>query len=372
MATFNNFPEEGRPPDSPPSANRKCHPRRTHFNSWSYTHHSADTVNNNNNNNLTLDINLNQQLPKVQNNLKTKLLCINNNTKRKSDTSASIKLCDNRLSPKPSSKRSSFHQDVEEALQSLLWQPYEYQVTPDQWKCGVQSREPVSVSASRLSSGEEASLLEVLDDDGDIARRVLISSDCGDVCTSDSDMHLEVTAAHNPDHLLNIGHEDALSSANVVGLPEAATLVPPSHSRNGSEPSSAGFRVVPTHPRSASVPKSLGSLASTKKTMSVNNISNVNVNFYRAVPVNVVSAVPTIQCLNTMDEGNNVSNVQIMPLGSSTATTTPLTSTGTVSKVLLRFTQIIDYLIDRMIGFFVEHLLGYGPLFGGTYRPTDV
>lgn len=359
MATFNNFLEEGRPPDSP-SSNRKCHPR-THFNSWTYNQ-SSDNVNNN----LTLDINLNQQ---VHHNLKTKLLCINT-TKRKSDTSASsIKLCDtnntNNISSQPS-KRSSFHQDVEEALQSLLWQPYEYQVTPaDQWKCGAQSRELVSGSASRLSSGEEASLLEVLDD-GETARRVSVSSDCGDVCTSDSDMHLEVTAAHNPDHLLNIGHEDGLSSANVVGLPEASPLVPPNHSRNGSEPSTAGFRLVPTHPRSASVPKSLGSLTP-KKTMSVNNISNVNVNFYRAVPVNVVSAVPTIQCLNTMNEGNNVSNVQIMPLGS---TTTPV-STGTVAKVFLRFTQLIDYLIDRMIGFFVEHLLGYGPLFG-HHRPTDV
>lgn len=44
------------------------------------------------------------------------------------------------------------------------------------------------------------------------------------------------------------------------------------------------------------------------------NVSNVNVNFYRAVPVNVVSNVPTIQCLNsTIEEiGNNVSNVHIV------------------------------------------------------------
>lgn len=47
------------------------------------------------------------------------------------------------------------------------------------------------------------------------------------------------------------------------------------------------------------------------------NISNVNVNFYRAVPVNVVSSVPTIHCLNTLsnDQGNSVSNVQVLPLG---------------------------------------------------------
>ncbi|XP_060521930.1 putative uncharacterized protein DDB_G0282133 isoform X2 [Cylas formicarius] len=49
------------------------------------------------------------------------------------------------------------------------------------------------------------------------------------------------------------------------------------------------------------------------------NISNVNVNFYRAVPVNVVSTVPTIHCLNTLsnDQGNSVSNVQVLPLGSN-------------------------------------------------------
>lgn len=43
------------------------------------------------------------------------------------------------------------------------------------------------------------------------------------------------------------------------------------------------------------------------------NVSNVNVNFYRAVPVNVVSSVPTIQCINSVeDTGNNVSNVHIV------------------------------------------------------------
>lgn len=43
------------------------------------------------------------------------------------------------------------------------------------------------------------------------------------------------------------------------------------------------------------------------------NVSNINVNFYRAVPVNVVSSVPTINCLNSVEEtGNNVSNVHIV------------------------------------------------------------
>lgn len=45
------------------------------------------------------------------------------------------------------------------------------------------------------------------------------------------------------------------------------------------------------------------------------NVSNVNVNFYRAVPMNV-SAVPKIECLNNQT-AKNVSNVQIMPLSGS-------------------------------------------------------
>lgn len=52
----------------------------------------------------------------------------------------------------------------------------------------------------------------------------------------------------------------------------------------------------------------------TDRVPSFPNISNVNVNFYRAVPVNVVSSVPTIQCLNSVQDsiGNNVSNVHIV------------------------------------------------------------
>ncbi|XP_018321769.1 probable cyclin-dependent serine/threonine-protein kinase DDB_G0292550 [Agrilus planipennis] len=45
------------------------------------------------------------------------------------------------------------------------------------------------------------------------------------------------------------------------------------------------------------------------------NISNVDVNFYRAVPCNVVSNLPTIHCINSSsisDSGNNVSNVNIV------------------------------------------------------------
>ncbi|XP_018565305.1 verprolin [Anoplophora glabripennis] len=169
--------------------------------------------------------------------------------------------------------------------------------------------------------------------------------------------------------------QSSLSSANVVGLPNHTRYasvpvgavqnrpppaIVPSHARNISEPSnqfvkyqnnsqgnqlrhssqveqSAPHQI--THFRSSSVPKSMpivprhetGSTATTttavpgqkipqKFTPQVpNNVSNVNVNFYRAVPVNVVSSVPTIHCLNTLSnvQGNNVSNVQVLPLGSS-------------------------------------------------------
>lgn len=50
-----------------------------------------------------------------------------------------------------------------------------------------------------------------------------------------------------------------------------------------------------------------------------NNISNVNVNCCRPITASTVSAVPTIQCLNTLSniQGNEVSNVQVLPLGSN-------------------------------------------------------
>lgn len=153
----------------------------------------------------------------------------------------------------------------------------------------------------------------------------------------------------------------------------------PNHPRNGSEPSGTNqFRFTSTnnnaivpisntnhqrndqfittthHMRSSSAPKSLpiqrydnnvqsttpsvvstSSITTTTSSSTTNisrissdinhkvpqsNVSNVNVNFYRAVPVNVVSSVPTIHCLNTLSstEGNNISNVQIMPLGTNT------------------------------------------------------
>lgn len=139
-------------------------------------------------------------------------------------------------------------------------------------------------------------------------------------------------------------------SANVVGLP-----MPAQHSRSSSNLSATGRAdIVPTHPRSASESanvlhfRSSSNLSTTTRHPSLPpinistitqlhthvragsetadsstttaspkqpNVSNVNVNFYRAVPVNVVSNVPTIQCLNSTAEepiGNNVSNVHIV------------------------------------------------------------
>ncbi|KAJ8973361.1 hypothetical protein NQ317_018837, partial [Molorchus minor] len=151
-----------------------------------------------------------------------------------------------------------------------------------------------------------------------------------------------------------------LSSANVVGLPShtryasvpVGTSPEPSHQflkyqNNGQSPGnhqrhSAQVDQPATHQishlRSSSVPKSMpvvprhdsGTTTTTtttvprlnpQKPMSQipNNVSNVNVNFYRAVPVNVVSSVPTIQCINSLSnaQGNSVSNVQVLPLGAN-------------------------------------------------------
>uniref|UniRef100_A0AAR5QA81 Uncharacterized protein n=1 Tax=Dendroctonus ponderosae TaxID=77166 RepID=A0AAR5QA81_DENPD len=84
--------------------------------------------------------------------------------------------------------------------------------------------------------------------------------------------------------------------------------------------SNNNVRVVPTklpvrHGSNSPLKTQVSNLTSA---LNSGHISNVNVNFYRAVPVNVVSSVPTIHCLNTLsnDQGNSVSNVQVLPLGS--------------------------------------------------------
>uniref|UniRef100_A0A6P7GRB0 Uncharacterized protein n=1 Tax=Diabrotica virgifera virgifera TaxID=50390 RepID=A0A6P7GRB0_DIAVI len=71
------------------------------------------------------------------------------------------------------------------------------------------------------------------------------------------------------------------------------------------------------------------------------DISNINVNFYRAVPVNVISSVPTIHCLNTLSnvQGNEVSNVQVLPLGNPTNVVTSSSLVVGTTQVILHNTQ---------------------------------
>ncbi|XP_056636628.1 uncharacterized protein LOC130445133 [Diorhabda sublineata] len=77
-----------------------------------------------------------------------------------------------------------------------------------------------------------------------------------------------------------------------------------------------------------------------------NDVSNVNVNFYRAVPVNVISSVPTIHCLNTLSnvQGNEVSNVQVLPLGN------PPSLVSTTSSLVVGTTQVILHNTQASIG----------------------
>ncbi|RZC34471.1 hypothetical protein BDFB_009020 [Asbolus verrucosus] len=410
MATYNNFPEEGRPPDSP--SNRKYKDRK-HFpprnNSWSHPNNLIYPGSPDDDDLLGLDINRNgpQEDCHKKSSLKNKLLCIKRpleegkrksvnvlNVNALSESSASKSVCDNNPGSSKDRNRNSFHQDVEEALSSLLWQPYEYQnKTPcdldgpnkgpspentdlnlrtemvnnlkpaHQCRDGQRSRDPLCCAASRLNS--QASSLELLD--GTAATG---DSDCDVLCRS-GDMQLEVSSEpSSTSNVLSIAtggdglsrnhvtlfQNGSLSSANVVGLPEGPrrASVPSRspgttifHPRNGSEPSTQ-FRYcnqpgvvqrnapeqAATHLRSASVPKSMGTTSQRgDRSQKVPNVSNVNVNFYRAVPVNVVSAVPTIQCLNTLnnDEGNSVSNVQIMPLGTTHLCSAAVTGTTQVT-----------------------------------------
>lgn len=97
------------------------------------------------------------------------------------------------------------------------------------------------------------------------------------------------------------------------------------------------------------------------------NVSNVNVNFYRAVPVNVVSSVPTIHCLNSVEQsGNNVSNVHIvqaMPTSipsisiAQTATEVPVQQTATAPSLEVRtrtFTSTEAQTDDTAVGALVS------------------
>lgn len=81
----------------------------------------------------------------------------------------------------------------------------------------------------------------------------------------------------------------------------------------------------------------------TQKINTNNDISNVNVNFYRAVPVNVISSVPTIHCLNTLSnvQGNEVSNVQVLPLGNPNVNNSNLVTSSTNNSLVVGTTQVI-------------------------------
>lgn len=254
---------------------------------------------------------------------------------------------------------------------------------PDQWPTRQRSRDRAeTVTASRLSSASTVSSSAG-------TARCACDVICDEFCEK---MRLEVPpqegASENPAYARSTSVNN-LSSANVVGLPR------PYHPRNASEPSAALFRqpynhqrhsshvdsnsnpVQGVHMRSASVPKSMTMQLSRPVEMpqsqqqqrmssadsaaiNINdnlhrmqqqqqqtrpplNVSNVNVNFYRAVPVNVVSAVPTIQCVNSATSndsgGNNVSNVHIMPLNgqSISSQTVPIhaaSSSVTINNVV--------------------------------------
>lgn len=320
-------------------------------------------------------------------------------------------------------KRKTFHRDVEEALSSLLWQPYEYQnkgtssdtssYTVSYTSCSslssfdleehapspaqsgnavpdlhlseemvnnlsgtVDQSRGTDGSRDRLETSTASRLHSLSIFSGATARAAQRSSvvGCDVICDEFCEnMRLEVPPKEGPSDwtTASLGN---LSSANVVGLPRQASV--PSnvifHPRNASEPSNGVFRpgynhqrhsshvdnaAAPAqgnvHMRSASVPKSMSlpkspgeshkplsipkppgepsstnnSLHRLQQTRTPLNVSNVNVNFYRAVPVNVVSAVPTIQCDSG---GNNVSNVHIMPL-SGGASSVPVHASSAVT-----------------------------------------
>ncbi|KAF5284407.1 hypothetical protein FQA39_LY17082 [Lamprigera yunnana] len=113
---------------------------------------------------------------------------------------------------------------------------------------------------------------------------------------------------------VTVNQNSNISCANIVSIL--------SHHRHSSHVNNTEIPLLGGNTiRSASVPKSIenntlnistGRSADTPNRIPI-NVSAVDVNFYRAVPVNVVSNVPTIHCVNNSSEiGNNVSNVNIV------------------------------------------------------------
>ncbi|KAJ8963681.1 hypothetical protein NQ314_005475 [Rhamnusium bicolor] len=146
-----------------------------------------------------------------------------------------------------------------------------------------------------------------------------------------------------PNHVRNISEpSNQFAKYQNNNSPTQQGNVVSNHQRHSSQVDQSNLHQI-SHFRSSSVPKSMpivprhesGATTTTTTVPSVhvnntrlshkltpqihNNVSNVNVNFYRAVPVNVVSSVPTIHCLNTLSnvQGNSVSNVQVLPLGTN-------------------------------------------------------
>ncbi|XP_031355008.1 myosin-G heavy chain-like isoform X1 [Photinus pyralis] len=105
---------------------------------------------------------------------------------------------------------------------------------------------------------------------------------------------------------VTVNQNSNISCANIVSIL--------SHHRHSSHVNSAELPTLGGNIlRAASVPKPDSTNLTIAQTRIPSNVSAVDVNFYRAVPVTVVSNVPSIQCVNNTSEiGNNISNVNIV------------------------------------------------------------
>ncbi|KAL1494472.1 hypothetical protein ABEB36_010068 [Hypothenemus hampei] len=99
----------------------------------------------------------------------------------------------------------------------------------------------------------------------------------------------------------------------------------------------------------------------TSSTTPPGNVTNVNVNFYRAVPANVVSTVPTIHCLNTLSttQGNSVSNVQVLPLGTQLPIAMQNSQQDAVVTVNNVNPEVNEQIITSRIGYPEGNLRGF-------------
>lgn len=143
-----------------------------------------------------------------------------------------------------------------------------------------------------------------------------------------------------PNHARNVSEPAAnfLRCHNQNNVPpiQSGSLLPNQPARYSAQMDQTNFHQI-THARSNSVPRSIPLIprhdtatTTTTTTTAPNqhannfkftqkidtNISNINVNCCRPVTANTV---PTIHCMNTLSniQGNEVSNVQVLPLGSN-------------------------------------------------------